>query len=149
MSKNSTSTRLFYQTIHVVKEHSLLWFLRAFTSVRLNFLSILHETTYLFYFTRSLLQKTYISLSILHIYLIKYSIYLHFLLFPFLSSPLSRTLSQTQHKPQITHTQPPATVFSVELQPLQMGQREKSLWGQVEEVQTKTKQMFVECLWEG
>ena len=99
--------------------------LRAITSVRANFLSI---------FTHLLLQYTYISLSILHIYSIKYSFFLHFLLFPFLSSlepsyrpntnPKSRTPShhplhwatvfsiklQTQHKPKITHTQPLATI---------------------------------------
>ena len=114
--------------------------LRATISVRANFLSILQEKTYFFYFTHLLLQYTYISLSILHIYSIKYSFLLHFLLFPSLSSlkpshkpntnPKSPTPShrplhwvtvfsielQTQHKPKITHTQPPATIFSIKLQ---------------------------------
>ena len=56
-----------------------------------------------FYFTYPLLQNTHISLSILHIYLIKYSFFLHFLLFPSLSS-----LAQTHHIVFSihTHTQP-------------------------------------------
>ena len=77
--------------------------IRAFTSVHANFLSILQEKTYFFYFTHLLLQNTYINLSILHIYLIKYSFFLHFLLFPSLSS-----LAQTHHLvfSVHTHTQP-------------------------------------------
>ena len=80
--------------------------LRATTSVHANFLSILQEKTYFFYFTHSLLQNTHISLSILHIYSIKYLFFLHFFIisFPLL---LSGTLSQTQHKPKITHTHQP------------------------------------------
>ena len=76
---------------------------RATTSTRANFLSILQEKTYLFYFTDPLLQNTHISLSILHIYLIKYSFFLHFLLFYSLSS-----LAQTHHFvfSVHTHTQP-------------------------------------------
>ena len=76
---------------------------RATTSARANFLSILQEKTYFFYFTHSLLQNTHISLSILHIYLIKYSFFLHFLLFHSLSS-----LAQTHHLvfSVHTHTQP-------------------------------------------
>ena len=74
---------------------------RATTSARANFLSILQEKTYFFYFTHSLLQNTHISLSILHIYLIKYSFFLHFLLFHFLSS-----LAQTHHLVFSLHTQP-------------------------------------------
>ena len=73
----------------------------ATTSARANFLSILQEKTYFFYFTHSLLQNTHISLSILHIYLIKYSFFLHFLLFHFLSS-----LAQTHHLVFSLHTQP-------------------------------------------
>ena len=64
----------------------LFWCIRATTSIRENFLSILQEKTYFFYFTHLLLQNTHISLSILHIYSIKYSFFLHFLLFPSLSS---------------------------------------------------------------
>ena len=48
--------------------------LRAFTSVRANFLSILHEKTYSFYFTLSLLQNTHTSSSILQDISIKYSL---------------------------------------------------------------------------
>ena len=64
----------------------LIAYVRATTSVRANFLSILQGKTYFFYFTYSLLQNTHISLSILHIYSIKYSFFLHFLLFASLSS---------------------------------------------------------------
>ena len=46
-----------------------------------NFPSILHKKTYFFYFTHLILQNTHISLSILHIYLIKYSFFYYFLLF--------------------------------------------------------------------
>ena len=60
--------------------------IRATTSVRANFLSILQEKTYFFYSIHPLLQNTLINLSILHIYSIKYSFFLHFLLFPSLSS---------------------------------------------------------------
>ena len=83
---------------------------RASTSVRLNFLSILHEKTYFFYFTHPLLQNTHISLSILHIYSIKYSFFYYFLLFsshPSHSLPIS--LSQTNRHHQATnlhHHQP-------------------------------------------
>ena len=66
--------------------------LRAPTLVGANFPSILHKKTYFFYFTHLILQNTHISLSILHIYLIKYSFFYHFLLFS--SLPLSP--SQTQ-----------------------------------------------------
>ena len=56
-----------------------------------------------FYFTLPLLQNTHISLSILHIYLIKYSFFLYFLLFPSISS-----LAQSHHLvfSVHTHTQP-------------------------------------------
>ena len=73
--------------------------LRATTSVRVNFLSILQEKTYFFYFTHPFLQNIHISLSILHIYLIKYLLFLHFLLFPSLSS-----LAQTHHLIFSVHT---------------------------------------------
>ena len=55
--------------------------LRASTLVDANFLSILHQKNYFFYFTHSFLQNTHISLSILHIYSIKYSFFYNFLLF--------------------------------------------------------------------
>ena len=48
-----------------------------------KFSSILHGKTYfLFYFIHPFLQNTHISLSILHIYSIKYSFFYNFLLFP-------------------------------------------------------------------
>ena len=132
---------------------------RATTLVCTNFLSILQKKkkkTYFFYFIHPLLQNTHISLSILHIYSIKYSFFLHFLLFPSLSSleqthklvfsiephphptshPSTKSVEphphpsfnkithtqlatvfsvelQTQHKPKITHTQPPATINDI------------------------------------
>ena len=66
----------------------------------------MQEKTYFFYFTHLFLQNTHISLFILHIYSIKYLFFLHFFIisFPLL---LSGTLSQTQHKPKITHTHQP------------------------------------------
>ena len=67
--------------------------LRAFTSVRANFLSILHEKTYSFYFTLSLLQNTHISSSILQDISIKYSLFTIFLLFLSTTSLYTRSLS--------------------------------------------------------
>ena len=83
--------------------------LRATTSVHANFLSILQEKTYFFLFYTFTFTK--------HSHQFIYSTHLFnkiFILFTFfiISFPLlSRILSQTQHKPKITHTQP-ATVFS-------------------------------------
>ena len=48
------------------------------------------KKNYFFYFTNPFLQNTHISLSILHIYSIKYSFFYNFLLFPH-SLPLSLT----------------------------------------------------------
>ena len=78
--------------------------LRASASVCANFLSILQEKTYFFYFTHPLLQNTYISSSILHIYLIKYSFFLHFFIisFPLVFSVQTHHLVFFVH----THTQP-------------------------------------------
>ena len=70
---------------------------RAFTSVLLNFLSILHEKTYFFYFIHPLLQNTHNSLSILHIYSIKYSLFYNFLLFTPSLPSLSQTHSHHHH----------------------------------------------------
>ena len=53
-----------------------------------KFSSILYWKTYFFYFTHPFVQNTHISLSILHIYSIKYSFFYNFLLFPLLL-PLS------------------------------------------------------------
>ena len=80
---------------------------RASTSVRLNFLSILHEKTYLFYFTYPLLQNIHISLSILHIYSIKYSLFYNFLLFT-PSLPLSLTDPQLPSPP----SSPPSQIIT-------------------------------------
>ena len=77
--------------------------LRASTLVCLNFLFILHEKTYFFYFTHPLLQNTYISLSILHFYSIKYSLFYNFLLFtPSPPLSLSQTHSYHHHPATIT-----------------------------------------------
>ena len=77
--------------------------LRASTSVRLNFLFILHEKTYFFYFTHPLLQNTYISLSILHFYSVKYSLFYNFLVFtPSPPLSLSQTHSYHHHPATIT-----------------------------------------------
>ena len=59
------------------------------------------EKTYFFYFAHSLLQNIYISLSILHIYSIKYSFILHFLLFPSPSSSL-----EPSHRPNTNPKSP-------------------------------------------
>ena len=73
---------------------------RATISVRTIFLSILQEKTYFFYFIHPLSQNTHISLSILHIYSIKYSFFLHFLLFHSLSS------LELSHKPNTNPKSP-------------------------------------------
>ena len=94
----------FYLQIWVFfREPSKRKRVRATTSARVNFLSILQEKTSFLYFTHPLLKNTHINLSILHIYLIKYSFFLHFLLFSSLSS-----LAQTHHLvfSVHTHTQP-------------------------------------------
>ena len=63
--------------------------IRVLTSVNVNFQFILHKKNYFFYFTHLILQNTHISLSILHIYSIKYSLFYYFLLFSSLSLSLS------------------------------------------------------------
>ena len=55
--------------------------LRATALVDANFPSILHNKSYFFYFTHTFLQNTNVSLSILHIYSIKYLFFYNFLLF--------------------------------------------------------------------
>ena len=83
--------------------------LTTFTSVLLNFLSILHEKTYFFYFIPPLLQNTHISLSILRVYSIKYSLFYNFLLFtPSLPPSLSQTHSHHHH-----HHHHPATITTI------------------------------------
>ena len=103
--------------------------------------SIYFAKKYFFYFIYPLLQNTHISLSILHIYSIKYSFFFTFFIISF---PLEQTHKlvfsvephphphpsfnkithtqlatvfsvelQTQHKPKITHTQPPATINDI------------------------------------
>ena len=44
------------------------------------------KKTYFFYFTHLILQNTHINLSILHIYLIKYSLFYHFFIIFFIVS---------------------------------------------------------------
>ena len=81
--------------------------IRATTSIRANFLSILQEKTYFFYSIHPLLQNTLINLSILHIYSIKYSFFFTFFIISF--PLLSRTNSQTRllHRAIPTPNQPP------------------------------------------
>ena len=57
----------------------------------------MYKKNYFFYFTHSFLQNTHISLSILHIYSIKYLLFFHFLLFYLSPKPISlkTTLSLT------------------------------------------------------
>ena len=75
------TAKLLISRILMIVEIALFITIRAFTSVLLNFLSILHEKTYSFYFTLSLLQNTRISLSIVQDISIKYSLFSIFLLF--------------------------------------------------------------------
>ena len=56
------------------------------------------KKNYFFYFTYQFLQNTHISLSILHIYLIKYSFFYNFLLFSS-SLPLSLTDPTLSYRP--------------------------------------------------
>ena len=72
--------------------------LRAISSVDANLSSILHKKSYFLYFTHSFLQNTCISLSILHIYSIKYSFFYLFLLFSL--SPLF------SHRPNLKASKP-------------------------------------------
>ena len=89
----------------------IYWHVRASTLVRLNFLSILHEKTYFFYFTHPLLQNTHISLSILHIYSIKYSFFYYFFIIFFTSLSLIAYLSLSQRTTAITK-QPTSTIIN-------------------------------------
>ena len=58
------------------------------------------KTTF-FYFTHSFLQNTHISLSILHIYSIKYSLFFYFLLFSPSPKPISLiTTLSLSHRPE-------------------------------------------------
>ena len=67
-----------------------IYTIRVTTSVRLNFLSILQEKTYFFYFTYPLLQNIHISLFILHVYSIKYLFF--YIFYYFLTHGLSLSL---------------------------------------------------------
>ena len=80
--------------------------IRATTSVRANFLSILQDKTYFFYFTYPLLQKhSHQFIYSTHLFN-KIFFFLHFLLFPSLSS-----LAQTHHIVFSIHTNTqPATL---------------------------------------
>ena len=67
-------------------------------------MSILKEKTYFFYLTPPLLQNTYISWSILHIYSIKYSFF--YIFYYFLTHGLSLSLTDPT---TIIITQPPSS----------------------------------------
>ena len=72
---------LFFFWLRKSKEKLVMFSaIKSTTSVDANFPSILHIKNYFFYFTHPFLQNTHISLSILHIYSIKYSFFYHFLL---------------------------------------------------------------------
>ena len=80
---------------------------RVTTSIHSNFLSILQEKTYFFYFTYQLLQNAHISLSILHIYSIKYSFFYIFYYFLTDGLSLSHCLSLSLSlKPNHRHHHP-------------------------------------------
>ena len=109
--KSQIHTATVHEKFHELWNLSPRWFqatLRATTSVHSKFLSILYEKTYFFYFTHPLLQNTHISLSILHIYSIKYSLFYNFLLFT-LSLPLSLIEPQSHHYQRSLRTQPPSS----------------------------------------
>ena len=80
---------------------------RVITLFDANFLSILYKKNYFFYFIYLFLQNIHISLSILHIYSIKYSFFYNFLLFSL--SPLF------SHKPNSKGLKPISlrTTFSL------------------------------------
>ena len=86
-----------HTNISIIMVYDYSYELRAFTSIRANFLSILHEKTYSFYFTLSLLQNTHISSSILQDISIKYSLFSIFLLFLSTTSLYTRSLSLSTH----------------------------------------------------
>ena len=85
-------------SLDVWKSKSRFLLFRASTSVRLSFSIYFTPTThlfctkkknYFFYFTHQFLQNTHISLSILHIYSIKYSFFYIFFIILSLIDPLS------------------------------------------------------------
>ena len=91
--------------------------IRAITSVGVNFPSILYKKTTFSILHTQFYKNTYINLSILHIYLIKYSFFYNFLLFspsplfshrpnPKGSKPISlkTTLSLSHTDPNHHHT---------------------------------------------
>ena len=70
----------------------ILWSMRASTLViQFFFFPFCTFKTYFFYFSNSFLQNTHISLSILHIYSIKYSFF--YIFYYFLTRGLSLSLS--------------------------------------------------------
>ena len=103
--KSQIHTATVHEKFHELWNLSPRWFqatLRATTSVHSNFLSILYEKTYFFYFTHPLLQNTHISLSILHYFTIFYY-----------SLSYCPSLSQT-HSPLLpTITPHPATITTI------------------------------------
>ena len=67
------------------------------------------QKNYFFYFIHQFLQNTYISLSILHIYSIKYSFFCNFLLFPH-SLPFSLTYPTLSKNTKILNARTTATM---------------------------------------
>ena len=72
-----------------------------------KFCKFAHLKPIFFYFIHSFLQNTYISLSILHIYLIKFSFFYNFFNY-FLTHCLSLSLSLS-HCLSLSQTQPPSS----------------------------------------
>ena len=67
------------------------------------------KKNYFFYFRHSFLYNTYISLSILYIYLIKYLFFYNFLLFPYSFTPLSHIPNTIKKNTKILNAQVRAT----------------------------------------
>ena len=81
--------------------------IRAIALVGVNFPFILHKKSYFLYFTHQFLQNTHINLSIMHIYLIKYSLFYNFLLFsPSLPPSLRPHLFNIKARNQMASTEP-------------------------------------------
>ena len=77
--------------------------------MQIFFLFYTKKKSYLFYFTDSLFQNTHISLSILHIYSIKYSFFYNCLVLS-LTTPLSHRTTLS-HRPRPNTQRKVAVVF--------------------------------------
>ena len=116
---NTNSWKFFKKRVHGMIDFDNLSFWNtlnkthqgiATASTHANFPSILHTKKLLFfYFTHSFLQNTHISRSILHIYLIKYSFFCNFLLFPH-SLPFSLTYPTLSKNTKILNARTTATM---------------------------------------